>query len=228
MAIGLFCVLFGRDLLVTEAFADASDRPPELFPNFYFYTSYAFTTTKSELVASNDTGTDLRYGVGGFAGASRSLEFTIGFQSDATAYELNESSTKYDWQDTRVRYHLSYFYAGLVFSRVAVQIKNAGVDQVDAQGSGYGGNLGTFIPVGKSNAVYLDIQSVSIAETKDELASKLTIPSRLDIDLGGNVSIFGRWMDLNFGYRMRTLSHELGSATSDQITETYFGFKISR
>lgn len=222
-----FCIV--ATILSSPAFGvDTSQRTPELYPNFYFQTSYAFSNTKSKLVTSNDSGTALRYGFGGFAGTSRNLEFSLGFQSDATAFTLNDSATKYDWQDTRVRYHFYYFYAGVVFSRLAVQIKNAGVDQVDAQGSGYGANLGTFVPVGKNHAFYLDVQSVSISETKDELASDLTVPSRLDIDLGGQVSLFGRWMDLTFGYRMRTLSHKMASSTADQITETYIGFRISR
>ncbi len=92
------------------AYAQGSGRGPQ--SDFLFDVQYAFTTSKSKLVGSNDTGTALRYGLSGYAGSNSNLAFLLHFDRDTTNFQLNSSKVDMNWQDTRVRYHLGFFYMG--------------------------------------------------------------------------------------------------------------------
>jgi len=205
--------------------AMAEDR--SVYPGFLFHLNYGMSTTKSKLVASNDTGTSLGYGIGGFAGSSRNLEFNLGFETDSTAFLLNDSKIVYDWQDTKLNYHLGYFYAGAVFSRLNLKVNAQGADTVDAAGSGYGASLGFLTPVGRGGSLRIDVTTVSIATMKNALVTEVSVPSRLDIDIGSAVDIWGKWLDFTFGYRMRTVTVKNASSFSDTETSTYLGLRVT-
>ncbi|MBC7661836.1 MAG: hypothetical protein H7249_19260 [Chitinophagaceae bacterium] len=215
-------ILFVFTLFGTKAHAqDAS-----LYPSFLFDMRYGFITSKSKLVVSNDTGSALGYGVGAFAGQSRNIEFHLGFETDTTPYLLNKSNVSYDWQDTKLRYHYGYFYAGAVFSRLNLKVKSAGADTVDASGSGYGGSTGFLLPLGKASVFRTDISTVSISKMTNALTGTASVPSRLDIDIGASVETGWKWLDFDFGYRMRTLSIKRDKAYSDTETCTYIGLRL--
>lgn len=204
----------------------SDDRQPSVYPGFSLDLNYGFTTTKSKLVASNDSGTTLGYGIGGYAGSSKNIEFNLGFETDTTPFLLNGSKVVYDWQDTKIRYHLGSFYAGVVFSRLNWAVNNAGVDTVDAAGSGYGGSAGFLTSVGRGGILRIDVTTVSIAAMKNALATEVSVPSRLDIDIGAAVDLWSKWLDFTFGYRMRTLSLKTDQAYSDTETSTYLGLRL--
>lgn len=198
-----------------------------IYPSFSFDLNYGLTTSKSKAVASNDTGSALGYSLGGYAGSSKNIEFNLGFETDTTAYLLNSSKTVYDWQDTKIRYHLGDFYAGVVFSRLNWTVNAAGVDVVDAAGSGYGASAGFLTTVGKGGILRIDVTTVNIAAMKNALASKVSVPSRLDIDIGAAVDIWGKWLDFTFGYRMRTLSVKTDSSYAESESSTYIGLRMT-
>ncbi len=212
-------------LLLTAGLAHAEDA--SVYPSFSFDLNYGLTSSKSKAVASNDSGTALGYSLGGFAGSSKNIEFNLGFETDTTNYLLNDSKIVYDWQDTKLRYHLGSFYAGVVFSRLNWKVNSAGVDVVDAAGSGYGASAGFLTAVGRGGVLRIDVTTVNIAAMKNALTTEVSVPSRLDIDIGAAVDIWGKWLDFTFGYRMRTLSVKTDSTYAESEASTYLGLRMT-
>lgn len=205
----------------------AFSQDASMYPSFSFDLNYGLTTSKSKAVTSNDTGTALSYSLGGFAGSDKNIEWNLGFETDTTPYLLNSSKIVYDWQDTKLRYHLGYFYAGLVFSRLNWTVNAAGVDIVDAAGSGYGASAGYFTPVGKGGMLRIDVTTVNIVAMKNALSTEVAVPSRLDIDIGAAVDIWGKWLDFTFGYKMRTMTVKTNSSYAESHSSTYVGLRMT-
>ena len=218
-----FAIGFSFASLAQSNAAMASDRAND--PSFFVDLTFGMTTMKSKFVESNDTGTALNYSLGGFAGSSKQIEYNIGFEKDATSFALNDSKITYDWQDTKIRYHLGNFYAGLIFTRLTMEAERAGVEIIDAAGSGYGASLGFLSDIGKGGVFRVDVSSVGIAELKNNLPIESSVPSRLDIDVGASIDLFGKWSSFIFGYRMRTLSIKADVSAADTETSTYIGFR---
>lgn len=196
------------------------------YPTFMFDLNFGLTTMKSKFVEQNDTGTALNYSLGGFAGNDKQIEYNIGFENDAATFQLNDSKIAYDWQDTKLRYHLGYFYAGLVFSRLNMEASRAGVDIIDAAGSGYGGSIGFLSGIGKRGMFRFDVTTVSLPKLKNSLEAESAIPSRLDIDIGASIDLYGKWSAFNFGYKMRTISIKSDVSAAETETSTYVGFRV--
>lgn len=217
-------LILGATAFLISPRAEAADRNG--YPTFFFDLNFGLTTMKSEFLESNDTGTALNYSLGGFAGDSKQIEYNIGFEKDSAVFALNESKIVYDWQDTKLRYHLGNFYAGLVFARLTMEAERAGVEIVDAAGSGYGATLGFLTGIGKRGMFRFDVTQVSLPELKNTLESEASVPSRLDIDIGASIDLYGKWSSFNFGYRMRTLSVKADVTASDAQSSTYIGFRL--
>jgi hypothetical protein len=216
--------VFMLGLLSPSPHLNAQDRSS--YPTFMVDVNYGLTTMKSKLVQSNDTGSSLNYSLGGFAGDDRQIEYSVGFESDATTFQLNDSKIAYDWQDTRLRYHLGMVYAGVVFSRLNMEMSRGGVDIIDAAGSGYGGSAGFLTGIGRRGMIRFDVTSVSLPKLKNVVVGEASVPSRLDIDLGVSIDLFGKWSNFNFGYRMRTITVKADVSASDTESATYLGFRI--
>ncbi|RYZ58071.1 MAG: hypothetical protein EOP07_08090 [Proteobacteria bacterium] len=220
--------VFGLLAIFAMGAADAAfAQEASLYPSFSFDLNYGLTTMKSKLVESNDTGSALGYSLGGFAGSGKNIEFNLGFEKDVATFALNDSKISYDWQDTKIRYHYGYFYAGIVFSRLNLMATSAGTEIIDAAGSGYGGSLGFYAPVGRGGSLRIDVTQVNIAAMKNSIATEVSVPSRLDIDIGAAIDIWGKWLDFTFGYRMRTLSLETDAAYAESESSTYLGLRMS-
>lgn len=219
-------VIFLLPLLTAgTGFAQSSGRGPQ--SDFFFDVQYAFTTSKSKLVASNDTGTALRYGLGGYAGSSSNIAFLLHFESDTTSFALNDSKIVMNWQDTKVRYHLGYFYLGALFTRLEMTANNAGTDTVDAAGSGMGINAGTLFGVGKGGSVYLDVTTATLPKMKNAIDQSIAIKQRMDIDVGASIDLTAKLLDMTFGYKIRNVTVETDTSYKEALYSTYAGLRMS-
>ena len=195
--------------------------------DFLVDAQFAFTSSKSKLVGSNDTGTALRYGLGAYAGSNSNLAFLLHFDRDVTNFQLNDSQVDMNWQDTRVRYHMSYFYLGAVLSRLEMKAERETVEIVDAAGSGMGFNAGTMFTVGRNGSIAFDILSVSVPNMKNSVDQTLAIKSRLDIDIGASIDLTSKLLDMTFGYKTRNLTIVTDTSYQDILTSTYVGLRMS-
>jgi hypothetical protein len=195
--------------------------------DFLFDVQYAFTTSKSKLVGSNDTGTALRYGLGGYAGSNSNLAFLLHFDRDTTNFQLNSSKVDMNWQDTRVRYHMGFFYLGALFTRLEMTANKEGAEIVDAAGSGMGLNTGVLWGVGRGGSVYLDLMTATLPTMKNAIDQEISIKQRLDIDLGGSIKLTSKLLDMTFGYKIRNLSIETDAAYAESLYTTYAGLRMS-
>ena len=104
--------------------------------------------------------------------------------------------------------------------------------------TGMGANVGFNIAVTRAASVYLDINSVTTslvqqsyienAETEANgfTEAEIAIGPRLDIDLGGSIAITKNWLDMNFGFKQRTMSVTVDTSTyKEQINSTYLGLR---
>lgn len=197
-------------------------------PTFFFDTQFGFATHKSKMVVSNDTGTGLAYGLGGWAGEDRDYGFKVNTDTSSTTFELNSSSVAVTWQDTIIRYRMWFFYLGVNFASVNMVANNAGTDQVDAGGNGMGGNAGILVPVGRSSIFYLDVVSAAMSATRNALTDEVAFGSRLDIDAGGSIDITKEAFDFLMGYRMRTYDLSVaGTSYAEAYNITYFGVRMA-
>ncbi len=195
-------------------------------PTFLFDLKYGLSTTKSKLVGTNDTGSSVSYGVGGFAGGDKQIEYGVGFETDATSFKLNTSKVSYDWQDTRLAYHYGWAYAGVIFSRLNTKLNKEGTELADASGSGYGGSVGILTDVGRSGLLRIDVSQVNIAQMKNADEAKVSV-TRLDIDIGASVLLYKKWLLLDFGYKMRNLGVKVDASAADAETMTYVGLRFA-
>jgi hypothetical protein len=210
---------------VGTAYAQGSGRGPD--SDFFFDAQYAFTTSKSKLVGSNDTGTALRYGLGGYAGTNSNLSFLLHFDQDTTNFLLNSSKVQMNWQDTRVRYHLGFFYLGALFTRLEMTADREGAELVDAAGSGMGLNTGVLFGVGRGGSVYLDVMTATLPNMKNAIEQEIAIKQRLDIDLGGSIKLTSKLLDMTFGYKIRNVSVQTDSTYQEALFTTYAGLRMS-
>lgn len=195
--------------------------------DFLIDTQFAFTTSKSKLVGSNDTGTALRYGFGGYAGDDSNIAFLVHFDQDVTTFALNSSKIDMNWQDTRIRYHLGFFYLGALFTRLDMKVNSAGTETIDASGSGMGGNTGVLFGVGKSGSMYVDVNSATLSEMKNALDQTVSIKQRLDVDIGASIDLTQKLLDMTFGYKIRNLTVSADSSYKEILYTTYAGLRFS-
>jgi hypothetical protein len=224
-------IQFWRVILVLSwggagtTYAQGSGRGPQ--SDFLFDAQYAFTTSKSKLVGSNDTGTALRYGLGGYAGSNSNLAFLLHFDRDTTNFQLNSSKVDMNWQDTRVRYHMGFFYLGALFTRLEMTADREGTDVVDAAGSGLGINTGALLGIGRGGSVYLDVMTATLPTMKNAIDQEISIKQRLDIDIGGSIKLSSKLLDMTFGYKIRNVSVQTDAAYAESLYTTYAGLRMS-
>lgn len=209
------------------AAADSGSDTAAYFPTFFLDTTFGFTTFKSKLVDSNDTGTGLTYSLGGNAGVNRNYGFILRTDSSATTFALNESKVTQVWQDTIIRYRLGYFYLGVLFDTLDFKVNSQGTELLDVAGSGMGGNAGFFVPIGRIGSFYLDATSVTLSTFRNVLATEVKGGSRMDIDLGANFDVTKQLLDFVVGYRQRTMSFTTDQAYAEAYYITYLGFRFA-
>ena len=214
-------------LVCFEAFAKDRDFH-RITPTLTLTTSYSLSATyKSELVASNDTGTGFSYSLGGYAGKDGNFGFFLKVDSASTTFELNNSSNTVSWQDTVFRYRWSYFYLGPVFSTMTYQVTNQGTETINAVASGTGGNLGVLIPLGRGGSFFIDLYSVTMSNTVNSLTTETSIGARTDYDLGATVDVTSELVDLVFGYKQQQYAVTTDTSYAEVCLATYIGFKFS-
>ncbi|SME93785.1 hypothetical protein [Pseudobacteriovorax antillogorgiicola] len=196
-------------------------------PTLAILTSFSLSTYKSELVASNDTGTGFSYGIGGYAGEDGTLGFFLKIDSASTSFALNSSSNAVTWQDTLIRYRWSYFYLGPIFSMMDYKVNQEGTELLDLKSSGIGGNLGMMVPLGNTGAIFLDLSSVTMSSTVNKLATEANIGSRTDFDLGASIDVTRSLVDFTFGYRQQQYTVSTDSTYTETYLATYLGLNFS-
>lgn len=196
-------------------------------PTFYFDLTAGFSTAKSQLILNNDTSTSATYTIGGNAGLEHEYGFYVKNDTNATGFELNQSTTAMAWQDTGVRYRMGFFYLGLVFSLLEMQANREGADLLDAGGSGMGGNVGFIIPLGRPSVLYLDVVSVTMAKSRNTLTQEVTFGARQDVDIGACINITRRLLDFLVGFRQRTLAVTADTSGTETLYTTYIGLRMA-
>ncbi len=224
---GYLGVIVGIGMLGLSAQGLALPASQRLTPDLYVDTQFALTNHLSKLVASHDQGTFLSYGAGTFAGSESNLEFFMSRQSESSRFALNQSSIETTWQDTAIRYHFGYFYAAGIFTQVASRVNSQGTELIDAAGSGMGAGLGMRMAVGRGGSFHLDLAGVSVSSMKNALDGEVSMPQRIDADLGGSLDLTSRMLDLVFGYRLRLTSIKTDAVYADSSYQTYVGLRFS-
>ncbi len=213
--------------LLTEVRAwAAGDGLMQATPTFYLDLTFGFTTYKSELVQSNDTGTGLTYSLGGYAGQDHQVGFKTEVDSTTTTFALNDSSTTVVWQDSIINYRLSYFYLGVVFSQLDIKLNNAGTDEVDAGATGMGYNAGLLIPIQRVGFFYTDVIGVTPTTSRNALTGDYTAGARMDIDIGTSFDLTRNAVDMMVGYKQRTMAMSSTLSGTETYYCTYIGFRF--
>lgn len=214
-------------LLAEPALASKGSGFGEYCPTFFLDTSFGLTTYKSKLVESNDTGTGLSYALGGYAGEDRKFGFLVKTDTSTTSFLLNTSKVAVSWQDSILRYRLGPVYAGLLLTTIDLKVNNQGVDELDVSGSGTGGNLGFFYPIGRMGLFYFDASTVTLTNFRNVLADEVKGGTRLDLDMGAYFDLTRDFLDLAIGYRQRTTSFKVTSSYDETFYVTYVGFRTA-
>ena len=222
-------------------------------PTFFLDIDAGYSIFKSELVQSNDTGITTRYAFGVNGGASRQIGMLFARESSTIAFKNTASTMAMSWQDIDLRYRLGPFYVGLVVSstswavtsppRVAGKIDATGsaADYIDLVGSGYGGNFGLQLPVGRRNSMYGDVTYVTTGTVQQKAAGATgsaaasaaaarvsTIGPRMEVDLGAALGLGHSSFDAMCGFKYRTYSVSVdGTASKELLNTTYVGLRTN-
>jgi len=222
-------------------------------PTFFLDISGGYSIFKSELVQSNDTGITARYAFGVNGGADHQVGMLFARESSTIAFKNTASSVALSWQDVDLRYRLGPLYFGLVVSsstwtvkspaRVAGKIDETltSEEYIDLTASGYGGNVGLQLPVGKRNLLYADLTYVTIGAVQQKAAGAngsaaalaaaervTTIGPRMELDLGAAIALTRNLVDATVGFKYRTYSVSVDSAASKELLNTtYAGLRLN-
>ncbi len=222
-SVKLACLIL---LVALPSIANASDNGETAESDTaYLFGNYGLTTYKSKLVASNDTGSSVTYGLGANAGSEKQLGFEYRVETQTTPFALTSSSIASVWTSTIVKYRLWYIDLGIVIGNAKVSAKRESEEILDVIGSGYGGYGGLLIPMGRNSLLYLNGMSVATAKPVDTKARVIALGSRTDIDFGTRIGILKKGLDFTLGYRRRSNTiTEAATVFSELQTTTYFGF----
>jgi hypothetical protein len=192
----------------------------------YFFGNYGPTTYKSKLVASNDAGSAVTFGIGAHAGSKKQVGFEHRIETQATTFALTTSSIASVWTSTIIKYRIWWFELGAVVGNAKVVAKRESAEILNVTGSGYGSYGGLLIPLGKNNLLYLNGMSVATTKASDTEARVIALGKRTDIDIGARIGILRKGLDFTTGYRQRSNTiTESASVHSELQTTTYVGMQ---
>jgi hypothetical protein len=239
-------------LLPCLLFAQTSQADDQDTPSFFFNVGGGYAVYKSEMVQSNDTSTSVNYGFGVYGGSDKSVGMMLQREQGTYTFALNGSSIITANQDIHLRYRYGPVYLGLIVNSSQLEVtappdadsdgfldqNTDGEEYMKVSNTGMGINVGTNIAVTRAASVYVDINSVTtslvqqsyIENTETEAngftEAEIAIGPRLDVDFGGSIALTKNWLDMNFGFKQRTMSVTVDSAAfNEQISSTYLGFR---
>ncbi len=188
------------------------------------YGDFAMSTSKSKALEMNDTGSVSRIQAIVHAGDELNLGVSLNLETSTFAYELNSSTLSTAFQDIGIYYRFWYLQLGAIVASETVSSKKADADFLDFYGSGYGALFHILFPVDRGSLVYFKTHYILGSAVEDSFHDSVTMGTRMDIDIGGQVDITKKMMDLIFGYRYRTYSIAIdGTNYSELQTSTYLG-----
>jgi hypothetical protein len=207
--------------------SDGGDTLDEQNRTSYLFCDYGLVTYKSKLVESNDTGSELGYGVGARIGEDKRWEVRLRKESSKIAFELNSSAIESSYQDILIGYRWGFVEIGANIATAAMIANAEGEALFDATGSGYGGHFAILMPVARFAIVKIEANTAAISTTIEKEQKDVGLGSRTDIELGANVDITKRYFDFIFGYRQRAHALKyLGSSFAEVRTATYLGLQL--
>jgi hypothetical protein len=215
-------------------------------PTAYVEASEGYSVYESKMVASNDTGTTLRYGFGVWAGASHSVGMLLERESSAFTFKLNSSSIAVNWQDVAMRCRWGPLYAGALISTSSWVVKAPPLDAtgkptvgatpvefIDIQTTGYGLQTGLSLPIGKSGSVFAEVKDVPsgvvLAQEPEAGVAppKTTMGARTEFELGGALALT-KSLEATAGFRDRSYQLTVGgTAYKEQLNTTYLGLQAN-
>lgn len=246
------CVAFGLGTLATLLSAPALADNDRAAPTFYLNMGGGYTVYKSEMVQSNDTSTTVFYGFGVYGGSNKSVGMAVQREQGTYTFALNGASITSMIQDVHLRWRYGPVYLGAVLNTSQLEVsappdtngdglldQDTDVEEyMKVLNTGMGANVGAHMPIGRNAYVYVDVSSVttslvqqSYIENSETLANGFTereiaIGPRTDIDLGGSIALTKNWLDLNFGFKQRTMGITVDSESfAETMTNTYLGLR---
>lgn len=218
----LSTMILSQSTLFAGIAFSADKTSPSLFLNM----GGGLLTHKSKLVTSNDTSTSVNYSFGISGGNNNSMSFLINNYTSTTVFELNSSSITSAFQDTTIRVFWGMLYLGATFSQSSFIITATGETEIDidAIGTGMGGNIGVEYDFGRSKMIFLDILFASTTTVKEVNSTDFEIGPRTEISIGGKFPITRTLMNAQVGYTQRTytLSYS-GTSYAELNSITWLG-----
>lgn len=225
--------------------AHAQNDAKEGYPAFFVQASGGYSVYKSALVQSNDTSTTTAYGFGIYGGENHVLGMMLNRESSKFTFALNKSSLEVAWQDVHLRYRLGPVHFGILVSSSNWIAKappdsdgDGKLDQdadakdlINIATTGYGGNAGFAIPVGKRSSIYSDVTFVTTGFVQQKAPAEgdptpppSALGPRMDIEIGGSLALTKNVLSGTCGFKYRTYNVTVDSkAYKEQLNTTYVG-----
>lgn len=186
---------------------------------------YGFSTGKSKMLESNDTGSLIRVSAGTHVGEEKGILIGLDYEILTLPYALVEHDFVKTDTDILLNYRLGFFSAGLMIASSEVVLTGGGEELITSTASGFGGNTAVNIPFGKSTLTYFKAKFATYNESTDTVDETTALKTKMTIDIGGNVLLSRDIFYMVFGYRYETfgLSY-LASTHAELFTTTYVGF----
>ena len=219
------CLFIVSLLIASRGYA----RDDNYVPTAFIKAGGGFSTYKSKMVDNNDTSTLIEYSIGAYAGTERDFGMILRRDQSTTPFSLNSSSIAASWQDYIMRYRYGPVYLGVVLGSAEIDANKEGdAEFLKARGTGYGGNFGFMIPVGKYSMFNLDVLAVSDSTAVDLNKKSISIGQRMDYDMNASFDLTKSLFDFIVGYKYRTYSLSVdGTSYAELFTTTYIGFVTS-
>ncbi len=215
-------------LIVFSSKLNAQDKVIwEQTPTFYLEGSGSYVTYKSKLVASNDTTTGIRYGLGSSAGVDRSLGMFYSKETVSTPFELTTSTILANESHIFIYYLWYYFRFGISFDNYATDVKKDGEEYLQIRADGYGGNFSFLLPVSKKTIFLMQTNFFTPGAAVDILQNTVTLGPIMDVDIGAVMDLTKDLLDFTVGFRYKTFSISVdGTSNAELISAPYMGMKM--
>ncbi len=188
---------------------------------------FGSTTYDSQAAGSKETASSKSYEVGGWFGESRIVGLSVRNQIDLVPFTLNNSESKSDFTDVRLKARLWGIIPSVGVSLSEIDVKQAEVKTVGLFGTGMNLGLGGTFMLYPGIVLNGDYMQVKSSHMFDKLGQGTKLGDRTEADVHIAFDITEKLIDFLVGYRVRQYELVTTDTTfAEKSQGIYAGFRL--
>ncbi len=200
----LLLILSAKPLIAQTRSQVTGDANTKQAQTLFMRADFGSTTYDSEAAGSKETASSKSYEIGGWFGESRIVGLSVRNQADLVPFTLNNSESKSDFTDVRLKARLWGIVPSVGVSLSEIDVKQTEVKTVGLFGTGMNMGLGGTFMLYPGIVLNGDYMQVKSSHMFDKLGLGTKLGDRTEADVHIAFDITERLLDFLVGYRVRT------------------------